>query len=82
MVFLTNSSTESGREHYLCSTTHYIPQGYLRGFTIPQEKSLVWEYDKESGQISLTPKSIRDMCSEQLYYTQYDESGEMDKQAL
>jgi hypothetical protein len=54
----------------------------LRGFTIPQEKSLVWEYDKESGQVSLTPQSIRDICSEQLYYAQYDESGEVDKQAL
>jgi hypothetical protein len=61
---------------------HYIPQGHLRGFTIPQKKSLVWACDKESGQVSLTPKSIRDIRSEHLDYAQYDESGEVDKQAI
>lgn len=61
---------------------HYIPQGYLRGFAIPKEKSLVWEYDKESGQISLTPRSIRAICSKHLYYAQYDEEGQLDKQTL
>jgi len=28
---------------------HYVPQGYLRGFTIEEEKSLIWEYDKNTG---------------------------------
>jgi hypothetical protein len=23
---------------------HFVPQGYLRGFTIEGEKSLIWEY--------------------------------------
>jgi hypothetical protein len=45
---------------------HDNPQGYWRGCTIPQEKSLVWEYDKGSGEVSLTPKSIREICSKPL----------------
>lgn len=45
-------------------------------------ESLIWEYDKETGEVSLTSKSIREICSEHLYYAQYDESGEVDKQAL
>jgi hypothetical protein len=61
---------------------HYIPQGYLRGFTIPKEKSLVWEYDKESGQISRDARSVREICSQFLYYAQIDENGQVDQQRL
>ncbi|MEX1668608.1 DUF4238 domain-containing protein [Zhongshania guokunii] len=38
---------------------HYVPQGYLRGFTIEGERSLIWEYDKNTGKISRQPKSVR-----------------------
>jgi hypothetical protein len=42
-------SFPEGRYTRATENQYYIPQGYLRGFTIPQEKSLVWEYDKERG---------------------------------
>lgn len=41
---------------------HYVPQGYLRGFTIPGEKSLLWEYDTKTGEVSSCPKSVRSVC--------------------
>jgi len=61
---------------------HYIPQGYLRGFTIPSEKSLIWEYDKNSGAITRNPKSIRNICSEYQYYSQKNEDGSTDKESV
>jgi len=61
---------------------HYIPQGYLRGFTISKEKSLVWEYDKESGEISNVPRALKSICSKRLYYVQYDQNGQMDRDGL
>jgi len=41
---------------------HFVPQGYLRGFTIGNQKSLLWEYDKHKGTISKCPKSVRSVC--------------------
>jgi hypothetical protein len=61
---------------------HYIPQGYLRGFTIPDEKSLVWEYDKDTGKVSRQPKSIRKICSEYQYYAQKNKDGSVDKESI
>jgi hypothetical protein len=34
-LFLTNSSTESSRQHYLCSTTHNVRMEFVR-------KSMTW----------------------------------------
>jgi hypothetical protein len=61
---------------------HYVPQGYLRGFTIEGEKSLVWEYDKNTGEISRNPKSVRDICSEYHYYAQKREDGSVDNVSM
>jgi len=61
---------------------HYVPQRYLRGFTIEGEKSLIWEYDKNTGEISLQPRSIRDICAEHHYYTQKREDGSNDHESM
>lgn len=61
---------------------HYVPQGYLRKFTIDGEKSLLWEYDKKIGENSKEPKSVRQICNEHLYYAQEKENGELDKDTL
>ena len=61
---------------------HYVPQGYLRGFTIEGEKSLIWEYDKNTGEISRQARSIRDICSEHHYYAQKREDGSNDHESM
>ncbi len=61
---------------------HYVHQGYLRGFTIEGEKSLVWEYDKHTGKISHQPKSVRDICSSYQYYAQNKEDGSIDNETI
>jgi hypothetical protein len=61
---------------------HYIPQGYLRRFSIEGEKSLIWEYDKELVAVSKVPRSIRHICSIRHYYAQESETGEIDKGSL
>ena len=55
---------------------HYLPQGYLRRFTIKNEKSLVWEYDKTNGVVSKTPKSVRKICTRPNYYATPSESSD------
>lgn len=61
---------------------HFVPQGYLRGFTIEGEKSLIWEYDKETGNISHQPKSVREICNEHQYYAQKREDGSVDNESM
>lgn len=61
---------------------HYVPQGYLRCFTIEGEKSLIWEYDKDTGEISRHPKSLRNICSEHHYYAQKREDGSVDSESM
>jgi len=61
---------------------HYVPQGYLRGFTIEGERSLIWEYDKNTGEISHQPKSIREICAEHQYYAQKREDGTVDHESM
>ncbi|NKI19243.1 DUF4238 domain-containing protein [Spongiibacter sp. KMU-166] len=61
---------------------HYVPKGYLRGFTIEGEKSLIWEYDKNTGGISRQPKSISYICSEHHYYAQKNEDGTVDHESM
>lgn len=58
---------------------HFIPQGYLRKFTILGEKSLIWEYDKKEGFFSKKPKSVRKICAIKQYYAQEDEQGNINK---
>ena len=61
---------------------HYVPQGYLRGFTIEGEKSLIWEYDKNTGNVSRQPRSIREICAEHHYYAQKSEDGSVDHESM
>lgn len=61
---------------------HFIPQGYLRKFTIENEKSLIWEYDKENGLISERPVSVRKVCFRNYYYYQRNNKGEIDHVSL
>ena len=61
---------------------HFVPQGYLRKFTIEREKSLIWEYDKKTGTTSKEPKSVRQICIEHQYYAQEDENGDINKNKL
>lgn len=61
---------------------HYVPQGYLRGFTIEGEKSLIWEYDKNTGGISRNPRSIREICAGHHYYAQKREDGSVDHESM
>jgi hypothetical protein len=61
---------------------HFVPQGYLRGFTIEGENSLLWEYDKETGNISHQPKSVSKICSEHHYYAQKREDGSVDNESM
>ena len=61
---------------------HFIPQGYLRRFTIEGQKSLIWQYDKLNGLISEHPVSIRKVCFKDFYYYQKDDSGNIDHTSL
>lgn len=54
---------------------HFVPQFYLRNFTIRGEKSLVWEFDKQNGRFSKAPRSIRSICARYRYYRQVREDG-------
>ena len=53
----------------------YVPQFYLRGFTIPGQKSLIWQFDKQLSQFRKSPQSIRKICSRYRYYRQVREGG-------
>ena len=57
---------------------HYVPQSYLRRFTIEGEKSLLWEFEKKSSQFKRTTSSVNKICSEDYYYYQQDGSGGFD----
>jgi len=54
----------------------------LRKFTIEEEKSLIWEYDKKTGSTSKEPKSVRQICTEHQYYAQEDKNGDINKNKL
>lgn len=54
---------------------HYVPQFYLRGFTIPGHKSLIWQFDKESKKFDKAAKSVRTICTGYRYYRQVREDG-------
>jgi len=62
---------------------HYIPQGFLRGFTVPDETSdkFIWVYEKLECR---KPRrvSIKSIAWEPYYYEQESESGEKDLDTL
>jgi type I restriction enzyme S subunit len=48
---------------------HYVPQSYLKRFTIKNEKSLIWKFDKKKNEYNQTPASVKKICTEDyLYY--------------
>ncbi|WP_089519995.1 DUF4238 domain-containing protein [Escherichia coli] len=61
---------------------HYVPQSYLKRFTIEGEKSLLWNYDKTRKDFMRTPSSINRVCCEDYYYYQIDEAGEVNHTKL
>ncbi|WP_447970049.1 DUF4238 domain-containing protein [Nitrospira sp. M1] len=62
---------------------HFVPQGYLRGFSTSAEKSrnLVWVYDKRS-QRKPRKKSIRSIAWAPEYYAQERDDGSIDLDTL
>ncbi len=57
---------------------HYVPQSYLRRFTIKGEKSLLWEFEKENSCFKRNTSSVNKICSDDYYYYQQDEQGGFD----
>jgi len=55
---------------------HFVPQSYLKGFTIQGEKSLIWEYDKQYCRITKNPKSVKKICYRDYYYEQQKPDGQ------
>ncbi|MCK2045594.1 MULTISPECIES: DUF4238 domain-containing protein [Chromohalobacter] len=57
---------------------HYVPQSYLRRFTIDGEKSLIWTFDKNKFEFEKLRSSVNKICSEDYYYYQQDNEGGFD----
>lgn len=57
---------------------HYVPQGYLRKFTIEGQKSLIWSCNKAKAEFSKLPVSVNKICARDYYYYQIEENGEVD----
>lgn len=62
---------------------HFVPQGFLRGFAIPDEtsRSFVWVYDKRPGRKPLR-KSVKSIAWRSAYYAQEAEDGSEDLDTL
>lgn len=62
---------------------HYVPQGFLRGFSTEDEASrnFVWVYDKAAGRAP-RKKSIRSIAWAPAYYAQEKEDGSTDLDTL
>ncbi|WP_271043309.1 DUF4238 domain-containing protein [Pseudomonas sp. VB3] len=56
---------------------HFVPQGYLRGFTESPESAYVWVYDKRDGRLPAR-KSVRSIAWAPSYYAQEHEDGSED----
>ncbi|EPT0832587.1 TPA: DUF4238 domain-containing protein [Yersinia enterocolitica] len=61
---------------------HYVPQSYLRRFTIDGEKSLIWSFDKKANKFLKNTSSINKICCEDYYYYQLDEEGNVNHTKL
>ncbi|WP_145522381.1 DUF4238 domain-containing protein [Yersinia ruckeri] len=61
---------------------HYVPQSYLRRFTIDGEKSLIWSFDKKANKFLKNTSSINKICCEDYYYYQLDEKGDVNHTKL
>jgi hypothetical protein len=56
---------------------HFVPQLYLRKFSITGHKSLLWEFDKELDCFGSKPRSVRQICKLSRYYEQVDAKGKV-----
>ncbi|HGM5002519.1 TPA: DUF4238 domain-containing protein [Serratia marcescens] len=61
---------------------HFVPQSYLRRFTIKDERSLLWNFDKKVKDYLRSPSSVNRICCEDYYYYQIDEQGGVNHIAL
>jgi hypothetical protein len=61
---------------------HYVPQGYLRKFTIPGQKSLIWSCDKFKAEFLRFPSSVNKICARDYYYYQIEENGDINHTAF
>ncbi|CNF40997.1 Uncharacterised protein [Yersinia enterocolitica] len=61
---------------------HYVPQSYLRRFTVNGEKSLIWSFDKKANKFLKNTSSINKICCEDYYYYQLDEEGNINHTKL
>lgn len=53
---------------------HFVPRSLLKGFTIDNEDSLIWGYDKKYSKCT-SKKSIDHICSSKNYYEQVTPDG-------
>lgn len=61
---------------------HYVPQGYLRGFSCPARgRQFVWVYDKRPGRVP-TCKSVKAIAWAPAYYAQERNDGSLDTDTL
>jgi len=62
---------------------HFVPQGFLRGFTTDDQgsRSFVWVYDKRAGR-KRRKKSVRSIAWAPAYYAQEREDGSTDLDTL
>lgn len=58
---------------------HYVPQGFLRGFSVPcqESRNFVWVYDKRDSRVPRI-KSVRSIAWAHAYYAQECEDGAID----
>lgn len=56
---------------------HYVPQGYLKGFSEEPNSPFIWIYDKREGRRP-SRKSVKTQAYEDYYYSQETLSGEVD----
>lgn len=61
---------------------HYVPQGYLRGFSCPvRGRQFIWVYDKRPNRAP-TCKSVRSIAYAPAYYAQERDDGSLDTDTL
>jgi hypothetical protein len=61
---------------------HYVPQGYLRGFSCPlRGRQFIWVYDKRPGRAP-TCKSVKSIAWALAYYAQERQDGSLDTDSV
>jgi hypothetical protein len=55
---------------------HFVPESFLKGFTIESKKSLIWGYNKKHPKHPKRTSSTNRICSKKFYYEQPLEDGQ------